>query len=144
VEVQALVVPTFFQFPKRSSNGFDINRLQILIAVLEKRGGVNLNNADVYVNVAGGLRINETAADMAVCAAIISSLLDKALSQQTVFVGEVGLSGEVRAVSNMSMRLSEAVRFGSDEICAPGAVNNTKIRCTKISNVKELINEKFT
>ena len=140
VEIQALVAPTFFQFPKRNSNGFDLNRLQILMAVLEKRGGITLSNANIYLNVAGGLKITEAAADLAICAALVSSLKDKPLNKDSVFVGEVGLSGEVRSVANMPARVGEATRLGIKMIYLP---DNTavydKIKPYKVDNIKELI-----
>ena len=140
VEIQALVAPTFFQFPRRNATGFDLNRLQTLIAVLEKRGGVNMSGADIYLNVAGGLRITETAADLAVCAALVSSFKDSPLSRNSVFAGEVGLSGEVRPISNMLSRIGEAVRLGADTIYLPGGTDTVgKIKPCKVKNIRELI-----
>ncbi len=140
VEIQALVAPTFFQFPRRNATGFDPNRLQMLVAVLEKRGGVNFSGADIYLNVAGGLKITETAADLAVCAALLSSFKDRALGRDTVFAGEVGLSGEVRPVSNMASRVGEAVRLGAKIIYLPdGADAGGKIKAHKVKNIRELI-----
>ncbi len=89
---------------------------------MEKRGGVNLNNADIYLNVAGGLRITEPSADAAVCAALVSSLTDKSLGHEAVFIGEVGLSGEIRPVSHIGMRVAEALRLGAAKIYAPGDI----------------------
>lgn len=140
VEIQALVAPTFFQFPKRSANGFDQNRLQMLVAVLEKRGGVNLNNADIYLNVAGGLKITEPAADTAVCAALISSFSDKPIGNDIVFSGEVGLSGEIRPVSNINMRIAESLRMGAKTIHTANDVQDSgKAKIIKISNIKDLL-----
>lgn len=119
VEIQALVSPTFYQFPKRISNGFDLNRLNMLLAVLDKKGGLNLNGCDVYLNVAGGMKISETSADLAVCAAVISSFREKAVPSDSVFIGEVGLTGEVRKVASMHSRIAEATRFGIKKYYLP-------------------------
>jgi DNA repair protein RadA/Sms len=139
VEIQALASPTFFQFPKRSSNGFDINRLQMIAAVIEKRGGLNLFNADIYLNVAGGLRITETSADAAVAAALISSMSNIILPSDTVFLGEIGLSGAIRPVSNLSMRLNEAERLGAKRLCTPADIESDKLEVVKIPDIKTLI-----
>lgn len=138
VEIQALVAPTFFQFPKRNTTGFDLNRLNMLIAILEKKGGINLSGADVYLNVAGGLKINEPAADLAVCAALISSFRDVPISFDSVFAGELGLSGEVRNISNMSGRISESVKFGMKNFYVPN--KSEKNENIKLINIKNIIN----
>jgi DNA repair protein RadA/Sms len=139
VELQALAAPTFFQFPRRNATGFDPNRLQMLIAVLEKRGGLNLAGADVYLNVAGGLKITETGADAAVCAALISSFLDKTIGWETVFIGEVGLSGEMRPVSNMAARVNEAARLGAKTLICPSKdVKTGKMKLVYAANVKDI------
>ena len=111
-EVQALVTPSGFGNPRRTSAGIDLNRLFLLIAVLEKRVRINLSNSDIYVNVAGGLRIDETAADLGVCAAIAASKTDIVIPPDMMLIGEVGLGGELRAVSQLEKRLSEAVNMG--------------------------------
>lgn len=141
VEIQALVAPTFFQYPRRNANGFDQNRLQMLVAVLEKRGGFNLSAADIYLNVTGGLKITETAADLAVCASLISSFRDKVLGWDTVFTGEIGLSGEIRPVANMQSRINEAARMGVKKMYVPAgtADKDKKIKIIQVSNIKELI-----
>jgi DNA repair protein RadA/Sms len=115
-EVQALTVPTSFGYPRRTSSGFSNNRLQVLIAVLEKRAGLNLGSHDVYVNVAGGFKVSEYAADLAVCLAIASSLKDKPIKSQVVSFGECGLNGEIRKVSHQGKRSSEAKKLGYKEI----------------------------
>lgn len=140
IEMQALAAPTFFQFPKRNATGLDINRLTMLIAILEKRGGINLSGADVYLNVAGGLRVNEPAADLAVCAALVSSYNDKSVAFDKVFAGEVGLTGEIRPIPNIQGRINEAARFGIKEFIGP--VKNEKsetVKLTSVSCVEELI-----
>ncbi len=112
VEVQALVAPTFFPYPKRVAQGFDFNRLQLLIAVLEKRVGIPLGKYDVYLNIVGGLKSSDPALDVPVCCAIFSSYRELSIKGDGVFIGEIGLLGEVRPVSFVSRRLSEARRLG--------------------------------
>lgn len=112
VEIQALVAPSHYASPKRTSVGWDSNRLSMILAVLESRCGMNFGQKDVYLNVAGGLRINEPAADLAAAAAIISAATQLPLPEQSVFFGEIGLSGEVRAVSQQDARLKEAEKLG--------------------------------
>ena len=112
VEVQALVSPTSFGTPRRTTLGFDPNRVAVLIAVLEKKMGVHLLGQDVFVNVAGGVRIDEPAADLGVIAAVASSFLDKPVDPHTLLIGEVGLAGEVRAVSQVDTRVREALKLG--------------------------------
>ncbi len=112
IEVQALASPTSLAMPRRTAIGLDPNRVSLLVAILEKRGGFQLYDQDVYVNVAGGLRINEPAADLAVIAALISSYSNKPVSKDSLFFGEVGLGGEVRSVPQAALRLKEAERIG--------------------------------
>lgn len=111
-EAQALVTPTGFGNPRRMSTGFDYNRLAMLLAVLEKRCGYRFSANDVYVNTVGGLKIDEPAADLGVCAALVSALKNIPLPEDTLIFGEVGLSGEVRSVGNALKRISEAERLG--------------------------------
>ena len=141
VEVQALVCQTNFNFPKRTTAGADYNRVNILIAVLEKRLGLNLGNCDAYVNVAGGLKINEPALDLAIVAALISSYRNRESKGKIIAFGEVGLTGEVRGVNLARLRLEEISKFGENLIIIP------KVNCTKdlpfkvlpVSNVRELM-----
>lgn len=119
VEVQALVSVSPFGYPKRTANGFDLNRLQILIAVLEKYGKLNLQNQDVFVNVVGGIKLNEPASDLAVLMAIASSFLKKCIPATSVIFGEVGLSGELRKVSHAEKRKKEAEKLGFSKILNP-------------------------
>jgi len=107
-EIQALVTPTGFGNPRRMTNGIDVNRVLLLIAVLEKRARMNLSNSDIYVNVAGGLRIDETAVDLGICAAVATSQADIPLPPDMIFIGEVGLGGELRGVSQLEKRINEA------------------------------------
>ena len=140
VEIQALVAPTFFQFPKRNATGFDINRLNMLIAILEKKGGLNLSGADVYLNVAGGLKINEPAADLAVCGALISSFKDIPIPFDRIFAGEVGLTGEVRSIPSIASRIGESVKFGMKYFCFPVKSEESKnIKLTDIKNIESLL-----
>lgn len=118
-EVQALGVKSIFPAPKRSSNGVDNNRMNMLLAVLEKRLGMRFSQNDLYLNVVGGLRIEEPAADMAVALALISSMKDKPVPENVIAIGEIGLAGECRAVPNIDQRISEAVRLGFDTIIIP-------------------------
>lgn len=118
-EIQALVTPTGFGNPRRMTNGIDINRVLLLIAVLEKRARMNLSNSDVYINVAGGLRIDERAVDLGICAAIATSQMDVSLPTDMMFIGEVGLGGELRSVSQLEKRLSEASKLGFKTAIVP-------------------------
>ena len=118
-EVQALVSHTVFPAPRRSSSGIDYNRMALLLAVLEKRLGLRFSASDAYLNVVGGLRIDEPAADLAVCIALISSIKDKPVGPHVVAIGEVGLAGEVRAVSYIDQRVRECMRLGFTKILLP-------------------------
>jgi len=118
-EIQALVTPTGFGNPRRMTDGVDFNRVILMIAVLEKRCRLSLSNHDVYVNVAGGLRIDETAVDLGICAAVISGLCDCPIPADMVFIGEVGLGGELRSVSQIEKRLSEIHKLGFKTAVVP-------------------------
>lgn len=124
IEVQALVTPTSYGVPQRNTTGFDYRRLSLLLAVLEKRAGVMLGQYDVFANIAGGVRIDEPAADLGIAISIISSLRDKPVDSQSVTVGEIGLNGEVRTVSQIEKRVQEAAKLGFQRIILPK--NNTK------------------
>ena len=126
-EVQALVAPTVFGFPRRTSAGIDTNRAVILLSVLEKRGGVPLANSDAYINVIGGLKIEETAVNLAVILAVVSAFRDIPLPDDVIAFGEVGLTGEVRSVSSCEQRLAEAARMGICHAIVPFA-NKDKLR----------------
>jgi DNA repair protein RadA/Sms len=119
VEIQALVAPSAYGTPRRAVVGWDNGRLAMVLAVLEARCGLSLGDRDVYLNVAGGLRISEPAADLAAAAALVSSALDEALPQDCVVFGEISLSGEVRPVSRMDARLKEAAKLGFNKALAP-------------------------
>lgn len=119
VETQALVTQTVYGTPQRTANGIDYRRFMMLLAVAERRGGLPLRTQDVFVNLAGGLRIDETAIDLSVIAAIASSFKDIPLEPKAVFIGEVGLVGEVRGVPFLEMRIKEALKFGYNELYVP-------------------------
>lgn len=118
-EVQGLVTPTCFGNPRRMSTGFDYNRMSLLLAVLEKRAGYFFSNQDAFLNVIGGLRLDEPAADLTVSLALVSSLKDVPVSQSVIAFGEVGLAGEIRAVSHAMERVKEAARLGFQRIILP-------------------------
>ena len=120
-EVQALVSKTSFGTPRRMSTGFDYNRTALLIAVLEKRAGYFFGNLDTYINVVGGLRLDEPAADLPISLALISSLLDKPIDDDVIAFGEIGLAGEIRAISNVEARVKEAQRLGFQKFLLPKA-----------------------
>jgi DNA repair protein RadA/Sms len=122
VEIQALLAPNQGGSPRRSVIGWDSGRLSMLLAVLETRAGVRLNMTDVWLNVAGGLRVNEPAADLAVAAAIASAAFDKPTAPGAVWFGEIGLSGEIRQVAQSEARLKEAAKLGFDSACLPRRV----------------------
>ncbi len=125
VEVQALTSQTVFGLPKRTANGFDYNRLAVLIAVLEKKAGLSLGNQDVYLNIAGGMKISEPAADLGIIATVASSYKNVPISQSTVVMGEVGLTGEVRRINLIEKRLKEAEKLGFKTCIIPE--NNKKV-----------------
>lgn len=118
-EVQGLVCATGFGTPRRMSTGFDYNRMSMLLAVLEKRAGYFFNNMDAYINVVGGLKLDEPAADLTVALALVSSLKDKAVGEDVLAFGEVGLAGEIRAINNCEQRVSEAMRLGFKRCIIP-------------------------
>ncbi len=118
-EIQALVTKTAYPVPKRVATGFDFNRLTLLTAVLEKRIGLNLYTSDVFVNIVGGLRIDEPSSDLAACIAIISGLRDLVVDDKLIAIGEVGLAGECRAVGNIEQRVRESVRLGFTTVVLP-------------------------
>ena len=143
-EIQALVARTNFNVPRRTADGFDFNRANLMLAVLEKRGGVNLGMADAYVNVIGGLQLDEPAADLALVLAAASSFRDKPIDPATAAIGEVGLTGEIRAVTGLQQRLSEASRTGFKTCIIPrhGTGNITApdgMELLRVRNIREAI-----
>ena len=145
VEIQALVAPTAYGTPRRAVIGWDTGRLAMILAVLEARCGVAFGNNDVYLNVAGGFRISEPAADLAVAAALLSSLTGEPVPTECVVFGEIGLSGEVRRVSQPELRLKEAVKLGFGQSIMPEVDKNRKgtveaaLRRTEIRQLSELL-----
>jgi len=121
VEIQALVNPTSFGYPKRTASGFDLNRLNLLIAVLERRTKLNLSDKDIYINVVGGLKLNDPAADLAICMAIASAAAGKRLDDGLVVFGEIGLGGEIRSVHSSDRRTAEAKKLGFTQAIGPKA-----------------------
>ena len=144
VEVQALVTRTNFGMPRRTAAGADYNRVNLLMAVLEKRCHYDLGQMDAYVNIAGGMKMNEPAMDLAIVMALISSYKDRALDEKTAVFGEVGLSGEVRSVSMAEQRVNEAVKLGFEacilpQICLNKMRQREDIRLIGVSSVKEAV-----
>ena len=139
IEVQALVASAAYGTPQRSSTGFDGRRLNMLLAVLEKRVGFKLMQKDVFVNIAGGLRVNDPAIDLAVLAAVLSSNMDIALSEETCITGEVGLAGEIRPVNRIDQRIREAEKLGFQQIIVPAGqkynAHGLKIKVVEVSRV---------
>ena len=143
-EVQVLVSRTSFNVPRRTSNGFDFNRANLLLAVTEKRGGQNISMCDAYVNVIGGLYLDEPAADLALVLAVASSYRDTPIDAKTLAIGEVGLTGEVRSVTAMQQRLTEAARLGFTRCIVPR--HSTKqllvpegMELIRVRNIREAI-----
>ena len=126
VEIQALVNPTHFGYPKRTASGFDLNRLTLLIAVLEKRTKLNLSDKDIFINVVGGLKLNDPAADLAVTMAIASAAAERKLSEDFVVFGEVGLGGEIRTAHAADRRIQEAKKLGFKGALAPHTTSKKK------------------
>ncbi len=144
LEVQALVTTSNYGYPQRVTTGFDQRRLSILLAVLEKRAKIKVSANNIFVNMAGGVRINEPAVDLAVCCSIASSLFDKAINNKTVVVGEVGLGGEIRTVNNIEKRIQEAERLGFKRVIVPdgnssGISSTPKIEITSVENLTDAI-----
>lgn len=143
VEVQALVASSSLASPRRAVLGWDQNRLAMIVAVLETRCGISLSGHDIFLNIAGGIRIGEPAADLAVAAALMSALKNEALPADMVFFGEIGLAGEVRQVTQADIRLKESSKLGFEKAVIPPvskktANKNTPLRTNEISHVREL------
>lgn len=142
-EVQALVTPTSYAVPRRTSNGLDYNRATLLLAVLEKRGGLRIGNCDAYINVVGGLNLNEPAADLATVLAVASCFRDQPVPEDLAAVGEVGLTGEIRSVSVLGQRLSEIRRLGFTKCLVPARgvkeIDLPGIQLIPVRNIKEAL-----
>ena len=146
IEVQALVTSTSYGLPQRTATGFDLRRLQMLLAVLEKRVGLNLGSQDVFVNIAGGIRVDEPAADLGIASSIVSSLRDIPVDSQAVAIGEIGLGGEIRTIAHSEKRTQEAAKLGFKRIIVPK--NNLKhlkgvngISIVGVESISEAIKE---
>lgn len=138
VEIQALVNPTSFGYPKRTASGFDLNRLNLLIAVLERRTKLNLSDKDIYINVVGGLKIVDPAADLAVCMAIASAAAERRLDDETVVFGEVGLGGEVRSVLQPERRVAEAKKLGFIRSIGPKGLKKSAVS-TSVTTLRQAL-----
>jgi len=148
IEIQSLVHPTNFGLPRRTAIGVDHNRVSLLVAVMDKVCGLHLSNHDIYLNVAGGVKVDEPAIDLGIVSSMASSFLDRPVDAGTVVIGEVGLTGEVRGVSQMDTRIREAARMGFNRCILPKTHTHdisreVKITLYKISNLKELIEHLF-
>jgi len=143
VEVQALVTPTSFGLPRRTVNGADPQRVLLILAVLAKRAGLAAGSHDVYVNLVGGLRVREPGADLALAVAVASALRDRAADARTVFVGELGLGGELRRVQRLAARLREAERLGFERAVVPAAsladLDGTGLEVSGVSSLREAL-----
>src|SRR5206468_274764 len=144
IETQALVTQSVYGTPQRTVSGFDLRRLQLLLAVLEKRGGFHFGVKDVFVNIAGGLKIEDPSIDLAIVCALLSSYEDVPLPQHICFAGEVGLSGEIRAVNRIEQRIAEAEKLGFEKIIVSKFnkkgfdKNQTGIQIVPVSQVHEV------
>ncbi|MEO6948592.1 MAG: DNA repair protein RadA [Ginsengibacter sp.] len=134
IEVQALVTPSVYGTPQRTNSGFDLRRLQLLLAVLEKRGGFHFGVKDVFINIAGGIKVEDPSLDLAVLSALLSSYEDAAIPMLTCFAGEVGLSGEIRAVNRIEQRIAEAEKLGFEKIIV--SKYNSKIISGRHQNIE--------
>lgn len=144
VEIQALVCDSNFGMPRRTAAGADYNRVNLLMAVLEKRAGIHLSGSDAYVNIAGGMRVNEPAMDLGIVMALVSSFRNRPMMENTIVFGEVGLAGEVRAVSQPQIRINEAVKLGFGncilpQVCLKNIKKTDKINLIGISSVKDAV-----
>lgn len=138
VEIQALVNPTNFGYPKRTASGFDLNRLNVLIAVLERRTKLNLSDKDIYINVVGGLKLADQAADLAVCMAIASAAAQRRLDDNIVVFGEVGLGGEIRSVAQPDRRVAEAKKLGFTHSIGPAGTKKSSVT-TAVSTLRQAL-----
>ncbi|MEA3304667.1 MAG: magnesium chelatase domain-containing protein [Patescibacteria group bacterium] len=142
LEIQALTSSTSFGYPQRTSSGIDKNRLQLLIAVLQRHTKTKFDSKDVYANIIGGIKSNDRATDLAVALALLSSVKKSVISNKTLAIGEIGLSGEIRKVIQLEKRIEEAEKLGFDTVIIPktGLSIKSKIKIIEIRSVKDLLN----
>ena len=138
VEIQALVAPSNLSMPRRVSNGYDYNRLCMILAVLEKKAGLYFSNSDVYINIVGGIKINDPSADLPIAISLVSSLKDKIVPIDLASFGEIGLSGEIRGAYRSQERIDEAKRLGLSEFIIPDIGNIEEKSAQKIKNIKNI------
>jgi len=149
IETQALVTQSVYGTPQRTVSGFDLRRLQLLLAVLEKRGGFHFGVKDVFVNIAGGIKVEDPSIDLAIVTSLLSSYEDISIPQNICFAGEVGLSGEIRAVNRIEQRIAEAEKLGFEKIVVSKYNSKsldklkTKIEIISLGKVEELCNLLF-
>ena len=146
VELQALCTDSSFNMPRRTSVGIDYNRVNMLIAVLEKRGGISLSGCDCYVNIAGGMKLSDPSADLGVLMAIASSFRDRPVDAHTVIIGEIGLAGEIRGVRNITQRIKEATKLGYKKLIVPRSNQSKELDkmdadIRYVSNIREALDE---
>ncbi len=147
IEIQSLAANAVFSTPQRNATGFDTRRFQMLLAVIEKRLGLKLIQKDIFLNIAGGLKISDPAADLAVISAVISSYFDKPVKENSCFIGEVGLSGQIRPVSFIEKRVGEAIRLGFDKIYISSSqkseIKNGNSKLTAVTDIKDFATKLF-
>ena len=148
VEIQALVAPTTFAVPRRTATGIDFNRLNMLLAVLERRAGLRIQSQDVYVNLTGGIKIYEPSLDLGIACAVASSFSNREIKNNVAFFGEIGLTGEIRSVSFGEKRINEALKLGFEEVIVPYSTakdlkNINSIKITGVKDVKMALAEAF-
>ncbi|MDQ5987661.1 MAG: DNA repair protein RadA [Syntrophus sp. SKADARSKE-3] len=150
IEIQSLVIPTSFGMPRRTAIGVDPNRVSLLVAVLDKICGLHLSSHDIFLNVAGGVKVTEPAIDLGIISSLASSFLDRPVAADTVVFGEVGLAGEVRGISHMETRIKEAARMGFKQCIIPktntvktSEVLDAKMKTVRIRSLKELLEHLF-
>ena len=149
IDTQALVSTAAYGTPQRSATGFDLRRLNMLLAVLEKRVGFKIGQKDVFLNIAGGIRVTDPAIDLSVIAAVISSNVDTAIDRGVCLAGEVGLSGEIRPVTRINQRVAEATKLGFTRIILPEGnmkgldMQNTGIELVPVTKVSDALSQLF-
>ena len=143
LEIQALVAPASYGTPQRTASGFDHRRLSLLLAVLEKRAGFRFGDKDVFLNVAGGMKLQDTASDLAVVSALVSSLIDKPIPEKTLLIGEVGLGAEIRTVTGLEQRIREAQKVGFKNIIIPTLKGTSTTKATEVRYLRDAFGRLF-